>query len=139
MQVMDALPDWIGELEVRLGHRALLEAALVNARVPKVGFSDQLYHSECPHQLLDGGSCGCWRSHGLRSVHLADPKRQHAVQELRGSALQLLATGLAVSPRVSGARSEHWPSIKIALEGLGLPAGAVSACKIWLLQVRLLP
>ena len=59
-------------------------------------------------------------------------------QELRGSALQLLATGLAASPRVSGARSEHWPSIKIALEGLGLPAGAVSACKIWLLQVRLL-
>ncbi|CAK0752569.1 hypothetical protein CVIRNUC_002156 [Coccomyxa viridis] len=89
-EVMDALPDWIGELEVRLGHRALLEAALVNARVPK---------------------------------------------ELRGSALQLLATGLAASPRVSGARSEHWPSIKIALEGLGLPAGAVSACKIWLLQV----
>ena len=43
MQVMDALPDWIGELEVRLGHRALLEAALVNARVPKVGlFFDQL-------------------------------------------------------------------------------------------------
>ena len=37
MQVMDALPDWVGELEVRLGHRALLEAALVNARVPKVG------------------------------------------------------------------------------------------------------
>ena len=32
---MDALPNWIGELEVRLGHRALLEAALVNARVPK--------------------------------------------------------------------------------------------------------
>ena len=43
MQVMDALPDWIGELEVRLGHRALLEAALVNARVPKVSlFFDQL-------------------------------------------------------------------------------------------------
>ncbi len=59
------------------------------------------------------------------------------VQELRGSALQLLATGLAASPRVSGARSEHWPSIKIALEGLGLPADAVSACKIWLLQVQL--
>ena len=58
------------------------------------------------------------------------------MQELRGSALQLLATGLAASPRVSGARSEHWPSIKIALEGLGLPAEAVSACKIWLLQVH---
>ena len=35
MQVMDAYPDWVGDLEVRLGHRALLEAALVNARVPK--------------------------------------------------------------------------------------------------------
>ena len=58
------------------------------------------------------------------------------VQELRGSTLQLLATGLAASPRVSGARSEHWPSIKVALEGLGLPADAVSACKIWLLQVH---
>ena len=57
------------------------------------------------------------------------------LQELRGSALQLLGTGLAASPRVSGARSEHWSSIKIALEGLGLPADAIAACKIWLLQV----
>lgn len=32
---MDALPDWVGNLEVRLGHRSLLEAALLNARVPK--------------------------------------------------------------------------------------------------------
>ena len=68
------------------------------------------------------------------------PKRlQSIVQELRGSALRLLATGLAASPRVSGARSEHWPSIKVALEGLGLPADAVSACKTWLLQVPALP
>jgi hypothetical protein len=57
------------------------------------------------------------------------------LQELRGSALQLLGTGLAASPRVSGARPENWPAIKIALEGLGLPADAVTACKIWLLQV----
>ena len=35
-QVMDALPEWAGELEVRLGHRALLEACLSHARVPKV-------------------------------------------------------------------------------------------------------
>jgi hypothetical protein len=32
---MDALPEWSGELEVRLGHRALLEACLTHARVPK--------------------------------------------------------------------------------------------------------
>ena len=88
--------------------------------------------------LQSGGSFFYWRSNSTQTLLNADTKGQCAVQELRGSALQLLATGLAASPRVSGARSEHWPSIKIALEGLGLPAGAVSACKIWLLQVRLM-
>jgi len=58
------------------------------------------------------------------------------LQELRGSALQVLATSLAASPRVSGARSQHWPSIKTALQGLGLSADAIAACKIWLLQVQ---
>ncbi len=35
VQVMDALPEWSGELEVRLGHGALLEACLAHAHVPK--------------------------------------------------------------------------------------------------------
>ncbi len=35
-QVMDALPEWSGELEVRLGHRSLLDASLTHAHVPKV-------------------------------------------------------------------------------------------------------
>lgn len=57
-------------------------------------------------------------------------------QELRGSALRLLATGLAPSPRSAGARSKHWPSIRVALEGLGLSGNAVAGCKQFLLQVR---
>lgn len=56
-------------------------------------------------------------------------------QELRGSALRLLATGLAPSPRTAGARSKHWPSIRVALEGLGLSGNAVAGCKQFLLQV----
>ncbi|KAK9906778.1 hypothetical protein WJX75_007809 [Coccomyxa subellipsoidea] len=89
-EVMDALPEWSGELEVRLGHRSLLDASLTHAHVPK---------------------------------------------ELRGSALRLLATGLAPSPRAAGARSKHWPSIRVALEGLGLSGNAVAGCKQFLLQV----
>lgn len=57
-------------------------------------------------------------------------------QELRGSALRLLATGLAPSPRAASARSKHWPSIRVALEGLGLSGNAVAGCKQFLLQVR---
>lgn len=87
-----------------------------------------------PPQLLSAGRRG--PSTEGQELGCADGVGYHYVQELRGSALQLLATGLAASPRVSGARSEHWPSIKIALEGLGLSAEAVSACKIWLLQVH---
>ncbi|CAL8462314.1 g1847 [Coccomyxa elongata] len=89
-EVMDALPEWSGELEVRLGHRSLLDASLTHAHVPK---------------------------------------------ELRGSALRLLATGLAPSPRSAGARSKHWPSIRVALEGLGLSGNAIAGCKQFLLQV----
>lgn len=49
--------------------------------------------------------------------------------------LRLLATGLASSPRTPGARSKHWPSIRVALEGLGLSGSAIAGCKQFLLQV----
>jgi hypothetical protein len=35
-QVLQALPETPGEWEVRLGHAAILEAALGHARVPRV-------------------------------------------------------------------------------------------------------
>jgi hypothetical protein len=57
-------------------------------------------------------------------------------QELRGSALRLLATGLAPSPLTLGARSNHWPSIRVALEGLGLSTSTIAGCKQFLLQVQ---
>lgn len=43
-QVMDALPEWSGELEVRLGHRSLLDASLTHAHVPKVSRPCHLHH-----------------------------------------------------------------------------------------------
>ncbi len=64
---MDAVPNWIGDLEVRLGHRALLEAALVNARVPKaslhaipwLNYPTAIILAQTA-LLLFGGSIGVW-------------------------------------------------------------------------------
>jgi len=65
MQVMDAFPDWIGELEVRLGHKSLLEAALVNAHVPKASLPPLFLYCE-------GACCVKLFSGQCRSMHIVD-------------------------------------------------------------------
>ncbi len=45
---MDALPEWSGELEVRLGHRSLLDASLTHAHVPKVSPARPVQHAGAP-------------------------------------------------------------------------------------------
>ncbi|KAL0052345.1 hypothetical protein WJX82_000639 [Trebouxia sp. C0006] len=56
-------------------------------------------------------------------------------QELRQSALALLSTAAGASPMHPAARPKLWPSIKVALLGLGTPAAAVAQCKQYVVQI----
>ena len=56
-------------------------------------------------------------------------------QELHERALTLLNEAKGASPSQAGARAQHWPSIRVALEGLKLNSNAVQLCKQFLLQV----
>ena len=50
-------------------------------------------------------------------------------------ALRVLGMLAEASPSVPSSRARLWPSIRVALEGLGVPMAAVSRCKQLALQV----
>ena len=50
-------------------------------------------------------------------------------------ALRVLGMLAEASPSVPSSRARLWPSIRVALEGLGVPMTAVNRCKQLALQV----
>lgn len=60
-------------------------------------------------------------------------------QDVARSAMEMLATTAAISPRHLKERVKHWPSIRIALSGLRVRPEAVSRCKHFIMQVHSLP
>ena len=59
------------------------------------------------------------------------------VQDVQVQALQVLSMLSEASPSVPSSRARLWPSIRVALEGLGVPLAAVSRCKQLALQVSM--
>jgi hypothetical protein len=135
-QVLQALPETPGEWEVRLGHTAVLEAALGHARVPRVRpRAPRRMRPVCAHRMLWAQRAPAPSSGAYRALSCVAPGAR--AQELRGAALDVLgAMSAGVSPRHAGARMRHWAGVRAALAGLGLPERAITACKHFVAQAR---
>ena len=56
-------------------------------------------------------------------------------QDVAKSVMSMLSEVAHVSPRFPAARTKHWASVKVALQGLGVPPDAIARCKQVVLQV----
>ena len=107
--------------EVRLGHRVLLDALL-----------DYIGLSQVPPLLH--AHCNIPAPQVTRILTVS--ALPVSMQDVAKGAMEMLATTAAISPKNVRERTKHWPSVRIALNGLRVPPDAISRCKQFVLQVR---